>query len=375
MASTAVDVLDSTSNVATPTAFAPPTISADHENTPSEASTFSDAYNEQVDGMAETNIEVPIKGTEASDDYALTFDSDGEEVLSSQDNTAEQAEKQTTIPNTVPDSDMPSSITAIELPSGDMYQPDPESQPTLTNPSPIHQVAVDAPAADPHDTLAAQPNTYEDIANGDIDIQQLLDNITANAENNALAPTPPASASTTSMPKGLPAHSSLPPRPQILQQPATRIGYPTHDEAPKHHTAAPGFAMQASSFRPPGVPPSIVAAGAPGTSTTSRSGLPPPPTGSFQAPPISTASPIIPSPYPQAQKDQPITSVENPEMGDDADQPWGPVVQKHYDDFLSDERMYVTEGLWDRFPMGSRLFIGKQALFALSIVWPLLIMR
>lgn len=48
-----------------------------------------------------------------------------------------------------------------------------------------------------------------------------------------------------------------------------------------------------------------------------------------------------------------------PIKGIDDDSPWGPEVQKKYDEFLHDERIYVTEGLWDRFPMGSRLFVGK----------------
>jgi hypothetical protein len=41
-------------------------------------------------------------------------------------------------------------------------------------------------------------------------------------------------------------------------------------------------------------------------------------------------------------------------------------VQKKYDEFLHDERVYVTEGLWDRFPPGSRLFVGKNILQSLS---------
>ncbi|KAJ6106205.1 hypothetical protein N7512_009722 [Penicillium capsulatum] len=48
-----------------------------------------------------------------------------------------------------------------------------------------------------------------------------------------------------------------------------------------------------------------------------------------------------------------------PGKGVDDDSPWGPEVQKKYDEFLHDERIYVTEGLWDRFPMGSRLFVGN----------------
>ncbi|CAG8024009.1 unnamed protein product [Penicillium nalgiovense] len=41
------------------------------------------------------------------------------------------------------------------------------------------------------------------------------------------------------------------------------------------------------------------------------------------------------------------------------DSPWVPEVQKKYDQFLHDERINVTEGLWDLFPMQSRLFISK----------------
>jgi hypothetical protein len=53
-------------------------------------------------------------------------------------------------------------------------------------------------------------------------------------------------------------------------------------------------------------------------------------------------------------------SIDSLDESDDLDAKWGPEVQKLYDEFLANERMYVTEGLWDRFPIGSRLFIGKQ---------------
>jgi hypothetical protein len=45
---------------------------------------------------------------------------------------------------------------------------------------------------------------------------------------------------------------------------------------------------------------------------------------------------------------------------DGRDATWGPEMQNLYNEFLADERMYIMEGLWDRFPIGSRLFIGKQ---------------
>jgi hypothetical protein len=50
------------------------------------------------------------------------------------------------------------------------------------------------------------------------------------------------------------------------------------------------------------------------------------------------------------------------------DQPWGPEVQKKYDEFLHDERIYVTEGLWDRFPVGSRLFVGQYPMLYLTFL-------
>jgi nuclear polyadenylated RNA-binding protein 3 len=43
----------------------------------------------------------------------------------------------------------------------------------------------------------------------------------------------------------------------------------------------------------------------------------------------------------------------------DPDIRWGPEIQKKYDQFLAEERVYVTDGQWDKFPVGSRLFIGK----------------
>ena len=46
--------------------------------------------------------------------------------------------------------------------------------------------------------------------------------------------------------------------------------------------------------------------------------------------------------------------------GDDEDTRWGPEVNRLYEAFLDQERKFVTEGQWDQFPMGSRLFIGED---------------
>jgi hypothetical protein len=57
-------------------------------------------------------------------------------------------------------------------------------------------------------------------------------------------------------------------------------------------------------------------------------------------------------------QDRPQNSVEPGDSEDAGEIQWGPDVQTIYDKFLADERMYVSDGLWDRFPAGSRLFIG-----------------
>lgn len=44
------------------------------------------------------------------------------------------------------------------------------------------------------------------------------------------------------------------------------------------------------------------------------------------------------------------------------DRPWDAEVQRKYDRFIEDERRYVSEGRWEQFPQGSRLFVGAFGL-------------
>jgi hypothetical protein len=105
----------------------------------------------------------------------------------------------------------------------------------------------------------------------------------------------------------------------------------------------------------------LAASGAPGTASGASS-LPPPPGPSFQQPAPSTAGssqePPATAASPNGRVEKPVGRVVKP---GDEDVPWGPDVQKKYDQFLHDERVYVTEGLWDRFPAGSRLFVGQYS--------------
>lgn len=342
------------------------------EGSPSAGSSFSDAYKEQTDvveGNKSDTVEQVVEDGD-SDDYAMTFDSDGAEGSDSQVISQANVEQDTnTLPAPVPAfSTLPQNgIVADTQPVQTIAPP--------THPSTAHSPALHASESTPDqgDTEADKPknHTYEDIASGEVDIQALLDNITANAEKNevasALSTPTSANPSSSSLPKGisnLPAHSSLPPRPQVPLP-----SYPFQDDASKHRPGQPNHPQPANTYRPPpGVNvPLIAPSAAPGTSTDSRGVLYAPPAATFRQPlHFPTGSPISPAglPYPDiprlGNQDHPAQSIEYSDPNMDADIRWGPDVQQKYDTFLSEERNYVTEGQWDRFPNGSRLFIGKK---------------
>lgn len=147
---------------------------------------------------------------------------------------------------------------------------------------------------------------------------------------------------------------------QPLQDPSSQTNYTPNDDGTYHQRPSP-LATPAHSTQPSNnaqsYPQSMAPGGAPGTVPGAGS-LPPPPTASFQPP--SSGELQTSQEASQASKkgrlDKQTGRLVKP-MDDDA--PWGPEVQKKYDEFLHDERVYVTEGLWDRFPMGSRLFVGE----------------
>jgi hypothetical protein len=336
--------------------------STDQGKSPSAHSSFSDAYNEQPEDANKQEHETADQGTEVSDDYAMTFDSDAEDQAESEEPSKAVLEPDTLSLPVIPNSQgFPSIYAAISsnitnLPSQAEISPAPIPPATTTIESPRANASDDSANQVADNATNPHTHTYEEIASGGIDIQQLLDNITANAEKNAeknaaTSDTSPPNISNVS-PTSLPSHASLPPRPNIPQK------RPFPNDIQKFHAGVQGPPPAAAAFRA-NTAASLVAAGAPGTSTDPRGGLPPPP--SLGAPPISSAgninSQINRFPAPGVQ----TNSIGSQDEADELDQKWGPEVQKIYDQFLDNERMYVTEGLWDRFPIGSRLFIGKNS--------------
>lgn len=227
----------------------------------------------------------------------------------------------------------------------------------------------------PHGRLEnqKQEDSASNSGEGGVDFQNLLDNLSRPLAIASSGPTVvetvPSSVDDSRIPQATTnesphPHSGLPPRPPPQEKPSIDPNYTPSDGIRSYHHLPPQnssntptqYTAQQSNYQAnQGLPP-LAAAGAPGTSSGTNS-LPPPPVASFQ------------QTQPSATESQEASDQANQRNGRidrqigrqskaDEDTPWGPEVQKKYDEFLHDERVYVTEGLWDRFPPGSRLFVG-----------------
>jgi hypothetical protein len=169
-----------------------------------------------------------------------------------------------------------------------------------------------------------------------IDVQALLDSLTP-AANNAPSgqyATPymsTQSAQTQSNASSLPSATNLPARPPTQDKSVTHSNYDPNDDIRSYHPQnqrGPSAQQRGNGNTQPLT-----------VQNQDFLGMP------LQSP--TTAG--------NAQQ-QPGQRSETP---DDEDQRWPPEVNRKYEEFLDQERKYVTEGQWDQFPMGSRLFIGE----------------
>ncbi|KAI9724252.1 MAG: hypothetical protein M1828_003676 [Chrysothrix sp. TS-e1954] len=311
----------------------------------------------------------------ASNANASTFSSLDQLLDNAQSNSSEMNAKAEAGPSTVFGSTDPAQLQApgdVQSLDADMIQI-PESQGQL-----------EALAENQPGTVASE------ISSGDVNFQALLDRLSASASTSTAPSADALTAATTQSTEPLATEDSsklmtaatalpgstptpvlssgfnLPPRPPTqgssdtlsLQQPDIRSFHP-HDQTQPNQRSMPP--PPGASFQIPNqAPPPLLTAGAPGTSLAAPgtsnapiNGLPPPPAATFQQ---SQQSPTTPG----TQQD----AIERPgsqDMGrnDDDDIPWAHAIQKEYDAFLKEERQYVTEGQWDRFPANSRLFIGN----------------
>ena len=348
---------------------------------------------------------------EINDDYAMSLDFDEDEETELRESSATASIRVNTDnpvpviprrdrtpdsnPNTFPEKAHADYIEGSVSTSANLVaqtSPSSYSQPESTASTAIlgelaQPTAPTLAGAQTQDDLAAVVSRAEeatDVIEGGVNIQALLDSLSPSTAtvppgDGLSIPTTGSSTTQSSEPPlgsvqspsaSLPAHANLPPRPPPQEKSITQPGYSPQDDIRSYHphTKAPvGTSSypthQPGSFRPSahGLPAPVIAAGAPGTTSQPASGLPPPPVATFQQPPPSaTKSNHSPTSPGIAQKDKVEGNPPRPSADEDADQgSWGPDLQKVYDDFLHEERAYVSEGQWDRFPPNSRLFIGR----------------
>jgi hypothetical protein len=198
-----------------------------------------------------------------------------------------------------------------------------------------------AHAAQQAPAQSAQGIYYQPESNcaSSVDVQALLDSLTPSVQH-AQAAQYAASQMSAQNAQAQPNASaaSLPPRPPAQDHPVTHPNYNPNDDIRSFHPhsqQSPTTQQRAGNGQPQHL-------NVPGQNYA----------------PMSQGAAQSPTAQGSAPKRQLGQRSETP-PGDDEDIRWPPEVNKKYEEFLDQERKFVTEGQWDQFPMGSRLFIGK----------------
>ncbi|KAM7221880.1 hypothetical protein V8F06_002631 [Rhypophila decipiens] len=367
-------------------------VGGDYSDESQEGSDDSfDAYDEVDDGQEQKDEPGAL-----ADDYARTFDSPTKQ----EQQTAAAVQAQPDVPEASSESmNSPSTPDPILKSESPAHRPATSAQspcrdPTSTNgmtqpsPSPISQAESKTPAGHPSvpngspspasslprppldelkdnsahapspsgspvDATASITSANEDDA-ATVDIRKLVEDIAARA---ATTPPPPASPKQATLasqaaPAGalnLSHHASLPPRPIVAQQPSHLPSNPQpHPFETGSHNIIPPSATSmsiANQTAPRGV---HTFAGAPGTTSEAVSSLPPiPPTTSSNA----SQRPVHPLPA----NVHPIPGASDASVH----QFHAASTQQEWEAFMADEKQYTSEAKWEKFPDGSRIFIGN----------------
>jgi hypothetical protein len=220
-----------------------------------------------------------------------------------------------------------------------------QSQQSVASPEPdkVDPDKLDRAAPSEEQQPGVQPedvdmNTGDDSDATAIDIQKLVDEITAKAEAEASSEQPPAKPSASLQTQSPPPMDvdlpSLPPKPSLTQEQSQQ----TYSQPPYHHGSLPTATPYSSA---PAATPSQPAFSAPNGAPGAHMSQAPAynPTPSFASYPNAYPPGTAPSQAPASN---------------------GAGLQQTYDEFLADERKHMSEAKWERFPDGSRIFIGKQ---------------
>ncbi|KAK3168063.1 hypothetical protein OEA41_004509 [Lepraria neglecta] len=210
-----------------------------------------------------------------------------------------------------------------------------------------------------------------------VNYQALLDNLspstsTAPAAENITSITTAApsgtpnvlSPSSAQTPIGtFPVPTGLPPRPPPQEKPAIHPNYTPGEDIRSYHNPPAQNSNAPPSYNPQPNNSQLPQQGYIHNNGVAPNGLPPPPPATFQQP---LSKPNQPQRSPQLPQYRPRDNhgrngrrqAPAAYQGED-EHPRRPDVERLFEEFLHDEAIYVAEGTWDRFPQGSRLFVGN----------------
>ena len=221
----------------------------------------------------------------------------------------------------------------------------------------------------------AQSHASGSDVNGDgdgVNYQALLDNLspsisTAPTLDNitsitTVTPLVPSSPGSVQIPIAtLPIPAGLPPRPPPQEKPAIHPNYTPGEDIRTYHNPPAQNPSGPASYSTQSKNPSRPLQGYNPNNSIAPNGMPPPPIATFQQP-LSKANQPQGSPQDQTnrQKENLGRNGGRASVSQDGEDegPRRPEVEKVYEEFLREEAVYVAEGTWDRFPQGSRLFVG-----------------
>lgn len=311
---------------------------------------LNDVYGEEkAEAAAQALAQAQADTLDGNDDYAKTFDSPLEQE------EGEDGDFQPHVSSVSSESNHVSPSDHLNI------RPPVASSAAAEQSAPAHPVqplasAITHTATEVHPQNAApvatqstsEPGTQSASAGSptaSVDIQRLVADLTAPADSNsagdliALSSKKIEQDGVGSSP-ALSSAASLP-----LKPPVSNESFQSY--ASQHHPPGVNASIPASVASPPtpGQPSTYVVAGAPIAPSDTFAALATP---SDLNAPTSITSMHAPS-YP-SQPD-PYAS----EQGQQAE------YQRQWDQFLVDERQYMSEAKWDRFPEGSRIFIGTRS--------------
>lgn len=257
-----------------------------------------------------------------------------------------------------------------------------QHQPSTSPPPNLSQDALTVPQM-LYPVMDSSPH-FNHVGHGEVSAGNgSVESPSAQSNGAAVVPAKPANSATiTTATVGLPKPPTIPnnmPSTVDLQALLTKLAPPATPTVPQHLPSAPhtpqpnGTSATTTSSAPPPVqapasqspvqtrtqtlPPSL-----PSLPQPTNHPLPPVPVVSSSVPghPAAGYPASLPPPPNFAQHKQQQANSASEDEDEEDSRPFTAEEEEAFTKFLQDERDYVTQGQWDRFPNGSRLFIGAQ---------------